>query len=71
MQTMFLLMIQNHQSKYSVWKKQSVSIPGDKKGSFFYSDCVRSLQMCRAQEGMIHYEIIFLKADQEKQSKAV
>lgn len=35
MQTMFLLMIQNHQSKYSVWKKQSVSIPGDKKGSFF------------------------------------
>lgn len=27
--------------------------------------------MCKAQEGMIHYEIIFLKADQEKKHKAV
>lgn len=39
MQTMFLLMIQNHQSKYSVWKKQSVSIPGDKKGVFLFWLC--------------------------------
>lgn len=36
MQTMFLLMIQNHhRANIQYEKKQSVSIPGDKKGSFF------------------------------------
>lgn len=68
---MFLLMIQNHHRANIQYEKSSLSAFQETKREFFYSDCVRSLQMCRAQEGMIHYEIIFLKADQEKQSKAV
>lgn len=71
MQTMFLLMIQNHHRANIQYEKSSLSAFQETKREFFYSDCVRSLQMCRAQEGMIHYEIILLKADQEKQSKAV
>lgn len=43
-------------------------IQGEEEENLF---CVRSLQTCRAQKGMIRDEIIFLKADQENQSNAV